>query len=648
MAIHELAPQVANQIAAGEVVERPASVVKELLENAIDAGASQIEIQVEEAGLRAIQVTDNGCGMNAADSQLAFKRHATSKISRSHDLFRIHTLGFRGEALPSIASVAEVQLESSDGERGQLVYAQAGEIIAVEPSHLRQGTTVRVENLFYNTPARLKYIKSLNTELSHITDIVNRMALGHPDIQFTYSHDGQQILATNGKNRLQEVLAAVYGYKTAKDMIAISGELLDIKLSGYVSLPQLTRARRNYMSIFLNGRYIKNYLLNQAIEKGYGSKLMVGRYPIAALHIEMDPQLVDVNVHPTKQEVRISKEKDLYDLVIKAIDQVLAPRQRIPRPLEAEGNHEASKHSQQEKNSQLNLFSPASNLIKEVANLSEPGQSEPGSNYGSDYGASLSNHAAGPSPSLTFDSIQTEGEGADKFGPVSHALSKQDIPSRHQQDVWTTVKKVKQQVASQDNRSFPQLDYIGQLHGTYLLASTPAGFYMVDQHAAQERIKYEFYRQSITSYGDQLQDLLIPIVLEFPSDQALVVKDLQSDLADMGIKLESFGPNTFILNHHPLWMGEQHIEEIVHDLIDLLLIDPEASLADYREATAIMMSCKRSIKANHYLDDRQARQLLADLATCENPYNCPHGRPVLIFLSNYDIERMFKRIQDPH
>ncbi|KAA9220191.1 MULTISPECIES: DNA mismatch repair endonuclease MutL [Aerococcus] len=626
--IHELPEQVANQIAAGEVVERPASVVKELLENAIDAQATSIDIKIEEAGLKAIQVIDNGLGMSGDDVKLAFKRHATSKIYHSRDLFRIKTLGFRGEALPSIASVAEVSLETSDGKEGSSISLIGGDEVEYRPSHLRQGTTIQVENLFYNTPARLKHIKQLSTELSHITDVVNRLAMAHPDIRFTYTHDGRELLRTNGKGRLQEVIAAVYGFKQAQDMLVIENEDHDFQISGYISKPELTRASRNYMSLFVNGRYIKNYVLSQAIIKGYASKLMIGRYPIAVLNISTDAQLLDVNVHPTKQEIRISKEEELYDLIQSSVQERLSPLRRIPdvgkKNITETANYQATIDLKSQEDSQQLHFdfkSPKDPAGKESFLVKE-----------ADYG----------------NQWQDERKHADQeaYAPNESPLKKESHPGD-----FKPASSPKQQAdkgEKQRNSSFPQLDYVGQLQASYLVCSDETGMYLVDQHAAQERIKYEYFREAIGDMDTASQELLVPLVLDYPSSESHDVRQVLDRIRAMGIGIEEFGPNQFLVNYHPAWMGSDQVNEHIDSMIQLAIENKDFSVNTYREKTAIMMSCRLSIKANHYLDDRQARQLLDDLTYCENPYNCPHGRPVLIHYSNYEIERSFKRIQDAH
>lgn len=686
MAIQELPIQVANQIAAGEVVERPASVVKELVENAIDAGASEIAIHIKEAGLRSIQVIDNGRGIAADQVELAFKRHATSKIYSSNDLFRIRTLGFRGEALPSIASVSEVTMNTSDGESSSEIYLKDGEIIDQKTSALRRGTSVLIENLFYNTPARLKYLKSLQTELAHITDIINREALGHPEIRFNYTHDGKTLLSTNGKGRVNEVLAAIYGFRQAKDMVLIKGESLDFQISGYVSLPTVTRASKSYMSLFVNGRFIKNYKLSQAILKGYGSKLMVGRYPIAVIYIELDPQLIDVNVHPTKQEVRISKEDDLYEMIKASIIKALAPVQRIPDVFadEDEDSLELAVENRQvrtdttsssqtdglEQNQQNHyrpLNQPTTYLGEQSSfdfNVSQTNQHtihQPGEGNASSKENKGINEGEQPIqvPSYLRDEAQVveeteiESESQDQAkGRITYLDTEKEVslPKSHNKPVWQTVKQVREldQAMVDRNSSFPDLTYVGQMQGTYLVAENETGMYLIDQHAAQERIKYEYYRDTIVEFGTAMQSLLLPIVFDFSTSEAQEIEQIRPKLLEMGIDLEPFGPNAFQLQQHPIWMGKKNVQKIVEDLIALVLEDPKATVGNYREATAIMMSCKRSIKANHYLDDMQAKQLLHDLAYTKNPYNCPHGRPVLVHFSNYEIERMFKRIQDPH
>lgn len=663
--IQELSERLANQIAAGEVVERPASVVKELVENAIDANATQIDILIEEAGLKKIQIVDNGEGINQDDVENAFKRHATSKIHNRDDLFRIRTLGFRGEALPSIASVSELTLETAtaDESQGSYLFLKGGKIEEQRPTSLRTGTKITVENLFFNTPARLKYVKSLQTELSNIGDIVNRMALSHPRVAFRLVHDGHKMLSTSGSGDLKQTLAGIYGVATAKKMLKVEAKDLDFTLNGYVSLPEVTRASRNYLSVIINGRYIKNYALNKAIINGYQSKLMVGRYPIAVLEITMDPLLVDVNVHPTKQEVRLSKEKELMELISRGIAESLRQINLIPDVGE---NPSFKRKVEKIQTEQLDL--PLEEQSKKKSDLNYDPKTgifyvEPKQPEIVDTPVPLKEKVGEKTMAVP---LETEEERISTIEETPEALV--DEPTTTEDEAYEETastdhpefdlstqsgEKVIEQAINkleheQPKERFPMLEYFGQMHGTYLFAQSKDGLYIVDQHAAQERIKYEYFREKIGEVSDDLQELLVPFVLDYPNNDAIKLKEKTELLQEVGIYLEEFGPNSFIVRAHPTWYPAGQEESIIREMIDMLLITGSVSVKKFREATAIMMSCKRSIKANHHLNEAQARVLLKDLAQCENPFNCPHGRPVLIHFSNSDMEHMFKRIQDPH
>lgn len=658
--IEELSEKLANQIAAGEVIERPASVVKELVENSIDAGSTQIDILIEEAGLKKIQIIDNGDGIEAEDVKNAFKRHATSKIHTRDDLFRIRTLGFRGEALPSIASVSEVILETATGSgAGTYISLKGGDIEEERPNPSRKGTSITVSNLFFNTPARLKYVKTLQTELATIGDIVNRLAMSHPMIAFRLVHDGNQMLRTSGNGDLKQTLAGIYGVAIAKKMRLIENEDLDFNVKGFISLPEVTRASRNYMSIMINGRYIKNYLLNKAIIAGYRSKLMVGRFPIVALDITMDPLLVDVNVHPTKQEVRISKEKELMGLIEDAIHQALSKEQLIPEAMENfsfKKPYDATKFKAEQTKIDLNVASstkpenqPAYQvkepLVKEKP--TDPFQSIPFKHE------DLVEEEAAPfedtQDNQVAESFLVEPKVTESIPTMDRPIS--ELEELHEEPYLNTATNLLKREARQTEKAashLPTLEYIGQMHGTYLFAQNENGLYILDQHAAQERIKYEYFRKKIGEVSRDLQDLLVPMMLDYPNSDAIKIKENQPALEEIGIFLEPFGQNSFLLRSHPVWFHKGEEEEIVREMIDLLLEQGTVNVAKFREATAIMMSCKGSIKANHYLNDQEARALLVDLAKTENPYNCPHGRPVLIQFTNKDMEKMFKRIQDPH
>lgn len=634
--IIELPEVLANQIAAGEVIERPASVVKELVENSIDAGSSQITIEIEESGLKKIQVTDNGEGISQEDVALSLHRHATSKIKSQADLFRIRTLGFRGEAIPSIASISHftVKTATADEHYGTLLVAKGGEIERQEPISTTVGTKITVENLFYNTPARLKYMKSLQSELAHIVDVVNRLSLAHPEIAFTLINDGRQMITTSGTGDLRQAIAGIYGLNTAKKMIEISNADLDFEVSGYISLPELTRANRNYITILINGRYIKNFLLNRAILDGYGSKLMVGRFPIAVIDIQIDPYLADVNVHPTKQEVRISKEKELMSLISSAIAESLREQDLIPDALE---NLAKSSTRGLPKPQQTSLPLKQTNLYYDKER----------------HDFFVKSDTVEEEPVRLFNEVDKIVKQVDKQSSVRYAqrsVAGQEYDEHDNLDFKnkTKINRMIESLDKEEASTFPELEYFGQMHGTYLFAQGNGGLYIIDQHAAQERVKYEYYRDKIGEVDDSLQQLLMPYLFEFSGADFIKLQEKMELLKQVGINLEPYGNNTFILREHPIWMKEEEIETAVYEMCDMLLLTNEVSVKKYRAELAIMMSCKRSIKANHTLDDYSARQLIVQLSQCKNPYNCPHGRPVLVNFTKSDMEKMFRRIQENH
>lgn len=635
--IIELPEVLANQIAAGEVIERPASVVKELVENSIDAGASQIVVEIEEAGLKSIRITDNGEGIAHDEVALALRRHATSKIKNQADLFRIRTLGFRGEAMPSIASVSVLTLLTAQegAAHGTKLVAKGGEIEELEPATSPVGTKITVEDLFFNTPARLKYLKSQQAELSHIVDILNRLSLAHPEIAFTLINDGKEMTKTAGTGNLRQAIAGVYGLASAKKMVAIENRDLDFEVTGFVSLPELTRANRNYISLFINGRYIKNFLLNRAILDGYGSKLMVGRFPLAVIHIQIDPYLADVNVHPTKQEVRISKERELMALISQAIANALKEQDLIPDALE---NLAKSTIRRAEKPVQTTLplkenrlyydrESQDFKLRPEVADPQLPLTDEVATDF-----TSQEKPAEKPTSVIKF---------AERKAVVYDELDHPELD-------LASLDKAYDKLEGEEASTFPELEYFGQMHGTYLFAQGNGGLYIIDQHAAQERVKYEEYRESIGDVDGSQQQLLVPYIFEFPADDLIRLQQRKHLLEEVGVYLEEYGANQLILREHPIWMKEEEIEAGIYEMCDMLLLTKEVSIKKYRAELAIMMSCKRSIKADHTLDDYSARDLIYQLSQCDNPYNCPHGRPVLVNFTKSDMEKMFRRIQENH
>ncbi len=652
--IKELELSLANKIAAGEVVERPASVVKELLENAIDAQATQIDITIKESGIQSIRVVDNGTGIEEDDIAKAFGRHATSKINNDYDLFHIRTLGFRGEALASISSVSRVTMKTcTDGMLGHEVRVENGEITKKQPAKAKKGTDILVEDLFYNTPARLKYVKSLYTELGKITDIVNRMAMSHPNIAFNLVSDDKTVISTNGSGRTNEVMAEIYGMKIAKDLVPINGETDDYVVNGFICKPEHTRSNRHYISIFINGRYIKNFVLNKAIIEGYHTLLPIGRYPIVYLNIEMDPILVDVNVHPTKLEVRLSKEQLLYDLINQKIKEAFRGMSLIP---------DTSLEKQKPKKSQKEIFEQQKIDFEAKRNQNITQQQQVSHKSESVEEIEKTNDATSreSSPSWQFKD-KTEHHSVIQEDTIKQEENR-DIDVQHDEpehienneetyEVQDTVEYVdtpyqapiEEEQVSEAPR-VPYMEVVGQVHGTYIVAQNDTGMFMIDQHAAQERIKYEFFKEKIGEVTNETQSLLLPLTFNFSKDEHMIIEKYLQSLAEAGVFLEPIGHHDYMVSEYPVWLPNVDAEEIIKDMIDYVLNHEKVDIKKLREDAAIMMSCKKSIKANHYLRNHEMSHLIDELRETTDPFTCPHGRPIIIELTTYELEKLFKRV----
>lgn len=617
--IVRLDDSLSNKIAAGEVVERPASVVKELAENSIDAGSTVIEIHVEEAGLAKIRIIDNGEGIQPEDCLNAFHRHATSKIKDENDLFRIRTLGFRGEALPSIASVSHIELKTSTGDgAGTRMVLKGGKVEVHEAASSRKGSDLTVSNLFFNTPARLKYVKTVHTELGNITDVVNRLALSNPNVSFKLTHNGKQLLHTSGNGDVRQVIAGIYGLPIAKKMVPIHLQSLDFEVKGFISLPEITRASRNYISTIVNGRFIKNYPLAKAIQQGYHTLLPIGRYPVVFLEINMDPILVDVNVHPAKMEVRLSKETELNELISNGIKEAFSKKQLIPdaalpkRKEKAAEEQQSFMFSHAEKKTGMGSFQP---VRTESFSVQAP------------------NPVLEEKPAAPFVEEEEEDYAADHEPKmdIEQPAGKEERPEQliDQSGAETRV---------------PVLYPIGQMHGTYILAQNDNGLYIIDQHAAQERINYEYFKEKVGQVASEVQELLVPITLHYSADEAVILAEKMPELAQVGIFLEPFGGNSFIVRSHPQWFPKGEEGSIIEEIIQEVLDHRQADIKKIREEAAIMMSCKAAIKANHHLRHDEIFALLETLRKTADPFTCPHGRPIIIHYSTYEMEKMFKRI----
>ncbi len=630
--IRILDEHIANQIAAGEVVERPSSVIKELVENSIDAGSTKIDVTVEEGGLQLIRVADNGSGMDADDCRAAFFRHATSKIASGKDLFRIRSLGFRGEALPSIAAVSKVECVTSaqaDG-LGSKIVIEGGTVKSFEETAAARGTDIRVKELFYNTPARLKYMKTVQTELGHISDYMYRLALAHPQVAFTLRHNGNLLLQTLGNGDRLQVIAAIYGSSVAKGMIRVSGENPDYTVSGYVSRPELTRANRSAVSVIVNGRYIRSHALAHALLNAYHTLLPINRFPIVVLHIGMDAALVDVNVHPSKLEVRFSKEAELVRFVEQTVREALQSEVLIPAAGKSAGAKTAVVQERidfyrTDRNDaplppQQRMFTQAETEPREPWRPDEANQRN-----GNGSSSSHSPSVGGTYP-VNGDKHRRRTEAASPqiMREIAPAADGENIPQAP---------------------AFPELHPIGQMHGTYILAQNEEGLFLIDQHAAHERINYEYYYEQFGNPAQASQELLIPITLEFTPAEAELLKERLHLFELAGVYMEHFGGGAFIVRSYPHWLPRGEEKSVIEEMADWIITEKKAvDLAKLREKSAILCSCKASIKANDKLSMAEIEALLHKLRACRNPYTCPHGRPIVVSFSTYELEKMFKRV----
>ncbi len=585
----------ANKIAAGEVVERCASVVKELVENSIDANASEIKIDLKEVGTSAIKVTDNGIGMDKEDAVMAFNRHATSKLKTEDDLFHIETLGFRGEALASIASVSEITLKTSDGNVGTLVHIAGGKVLQVENSDARVGTSIEVENLFYNTPARLKHMKSFYTELASITEYVNKIALSYPNIKFVLTNNGSTLLNTDGSNNLLKVIKEVFGLEVARKMIFIEGEKEDYKISGYMTYPEIHKSSRNGMVTLVNGRVVRNQELNRVINDSYHSYKPDNRYPVVVINIEVDPSLIDVNIHPTKMDIKFSKIDTLLELVQEIIKKNLHHMNHTPK-IEA-------REIQKPKVEQLNI-----ELNKEKSIVEE--------SIKETY------------PNSTFQIGEEE---------IAYTSLKVD-------PFYTEEKKDSQLEKKEEMRKFKQLYPVGIVHATYIVCQNEDGMTLIDQHAAKERCNYERFKKELGKVSQNSIRPIFPLTYEFQTNEFIILKENFSVLTNIGFEIEEFGVSSVIIKKHPTWLpAGQEKEAILRILEAVISFEKNFTVEKFNEKVATMLSCKLAIKANDYIDMKEVEKLLEDLEHCENPFHCPHGRPTMIQFSKEELEKLFKR-----
>lgn len=577
-----------NKIAAGEVVEKVVSIVKELVENSIDAKATMIKVDLKEAGLREITVTDNGIGMDKNDAQLAFQRHATSKLYTDDDLFNINSLGFRGEALPSIAAVSDVVLKTCQDDVGTQIHIKGGKILENKPSEGRIGTQITVTNLFYNTPARLKHLSSPYAELANVTEYVNKMALSYPKVKFILTNDEKELLNTDGSGNLLKVIKSIYGLDIAKKMLPIEISNDDYEVSGYISLPEVNRSSRNHMTVLVNGRVIKNQYLNRIINDAYFSFKEDTRYPIVVIKITADPILVDVNIHPSKQDIKFSNFEDLKNMISEVINKTIRSKLLIPK-IE----------------------------VKE----------QPTVNY-ENLSLNLERNRISEEPSL-LDKQKLTNLVNFNYEP-NNELDNEEESSY---------------IEERPKETLPELYPIGLALGTYIVCENERGIYLIDQHAAQERINYEKNSYLLAHPNNDVISPLIPMIIELPNNEFIIAKEKLDIIKSYNIDIEEFGINSFRVISHPTWFPKGNEEKIVRRIIEEIVNKgKDFSLAKFNNSLAALISCKMSVKANTRITKEAQEEIINELRKCNNPFNCPHGRPTIINFSTYEIEKMFKRV----
>ena len=703
--INILSAELSNKIAAGEVVERPSSVVKELVENSIDAGSTNIKVIIKEFGIQQIRIIDNGSGISNDDLARAFLRHATSKISADYDLFHIETLGFRGEALASISSVSKVVIKSCAGEaQGKMLVLEGGKVVSEEYYAPIKGTDLSVENLFYNTPARLKYLRNPHTEQANITNIIHKFALSYPNVAFELHVDGKITFKTYGDGDVHKILSKIYNMGVARNMIEFSGNNDDYKVFGYISVPEETRASKNYINIFINGRYIKNYGIQNSIIDAYGTLLMINRYPLCVINIEMDPILLDVNVHPTKQEVRLSKEAELIRLIKEVIAERLSNYTYIPQ-----GMNNVLTKKEKAKIEKINFLDELDNKFGDVEDnvifseeKKEPkvdveversfsdNQEESTSHVVQEdeflFGGDLLTNSdeektsvqskentyvqrnktqriKSDLPDLSYSSHPRDNRN--KFGdkPTKKEIEnfmnfsrKEDNSSyddRPEKVVSNVVKddshfnEIKDAKIVQDDdtkvRTLPDLKVLAQIFKTYILSEADNKLFLIDQHAAAERYNYEKLQREFIERKNYKKQMLIPLMFDFSVDEAAEVRNNLEKFEELGIVFEEFGDNSYVVREFPGWIEEDE-EQMIKIIVEKVLRNNNITFNELRNDAIAMASCKMSIKANQVLTDIEMNKVISDLYECKNPFTCPHGRPIITKMEKKDLEKMFKRI----
>lgn len=582
--IKVMSESLSNKIAAGEVVEKVSSVVKELVENSIDAGSNLIEVSLVDAGIKEIKVIDNGKGMDKEDALLCFSPHATSKIRNENDLFFINTLGFRGEALPSIASVSDVFLETSDGSYSTLVHIKGGKLESNEVGTVSKGTKIIVRDLFFNTPARLKFLKSYYTELNGVVSLIEKLSLSHPNISFKLSSDNKELIKTSGSNDLLKTIYEIYGYNVSKNMVYIEGHNDDYDINGYVSNINITKSTKKDMITLVNGRIVNNSYVNRIIKDAYHTYLAVDKYPIVVINILVDPTIVDVNIHPTKQDIKFGKMETLEELLFSLIRDKLMNINNMFKAYD-ETKYEVSNSEEYVLNDNLVVKEEYDKPVIEESKMCF-NMNEESSGY-----------------ETVIDTLEVKNEKPSLLHPIGLAM------------------------------------------GTYLFATDEECVYMIDIHAANERINYEKLLNALKESVVHKTSMLFPITIEFTKNEFMTIMEKKEFITNLGISFDEFGVNTIRVYEHPTYFREGYEEESLRRVFDLIVsIDKDFDRVKFNEQLAINLSCKMSVKANTFIGSLEQETLLKRLFECEFPYTCPHGRPTIIKYTKYELEKLFKRV----
>lgn len=603
-----------NKIAAGEVIEKPASVIKELVENSIDAGAGSISIEIKNGGISLIKVTDNGSGIDEDDVEIAFERHATSKIRNSNDLETISTLGFRGEALASIAAVATVELTSrvQNKNYGMYIKIQGGIVKEVRQTGCPVGTTFIIRDLFYNTPARFKFLKKDATEAGYISDIISRVALGNPQISFRLISNNATAIHTPGNNDLLSTIFSLYGKEIASNVHELKYTDNKFKISGYAGKPEIARANRNQQSLYVNGRYIRSKLITSAIDEAYKTFLLKNKYPFIVMNMEVNPMLVDVNVHPTKMEIRFSDEQEVFRSVYHAVNNALLSKTDVRNVTLNQEKQDFKLHE--------NMYQKHNYVQQDIVQRNSYVQDKTPEAY-------------------TYKKPNIEPLPIPKISAFPAKITEDKISGKP--EVCEVIREVETEKAE---KQFSNLKIIGQAFSTYIFLQDSDNVLIIDQHAAHERITYETLRKKYLNNEALSQYLLSPVVFDMTNQELKLLEDSKDFFDKLGFIYESFGNNSIILRSVPLSADNSTVKEVFLDVVDYVMSMEKADITESYDDILYNVACKAAIKANKWLGDMEIRNILSELDCLENPYTCPHGRPTVVKVTRLELEKMFKRI----